>query len=531
MTQNIDAGTLRRWLMDGAEIALFDVREHGQFGEGHIFHAVSLPYSRLELDVVRLAPRRSVRTVLVDDDGCVAARAAARLRDCGYGDVHVLAGGNAAWEAAGNALFAGLNVVSKAFGELVEHGYGTPNISALELAEMMEQGRDVVVLDGRPFAEYQKMTIPRAICCPNGELGLRVRDLVRDEKTPIVVNCAGRTRSIIGAQTLINLGLKNPVYALRNGTMGWTLDRMQLENGSGRRHSLTTDALRVAEARERAQALAARTGVGRVDAGMLQRWLGEAERTTFVCDVRTAEEFELGSVEGAQHAPGGQLVQATDQYVGVRNARIVLVDSDGVRAPIIGSWLRQMGQDAVILDGADLSHPTACTPAALTDALPGITAAELAAELQQGGVAVIDIGHSMRFRAAHVPGSTWSIRPRLTEDAVDEGRRIVLIGEDEPAAHLAGRELTDAQRSRARVLAGGFAAWRAAELPVAASPDEPPDRKCIDFLFFVHDRHEGNMEAALRYLSWETGLVEQMADHERATFTLMLPQQRELTHA
>jgi hypothetical protein len=31
------------------------------------------------------------------------------------------------------------------------------------------------------------------------------------------VNCAGRTRSIIGTQSLINAGVPNPVTALRNG--------------------------------------------------------------------------------------------------------------------------------------------------------------------------------------------------------------------------------------------------------------------------------------------------------------------------
>ncbi|MDP0983972.1 rhodanese-like domain-containing protein, partial [Klebsiella variicola] len=79
-------------------------------------------------------------------------------------------------------------------GELVERAYHTPRVTARELAAMLERSDDVVIVDGRPVCEYLKMTIPSSICCPNGELGLRIRELVPDATTPIVVNCAGRTR-------------------------------------------------------------------------------------------------------------------------------------------------------------------------------------------------------------------------------------------------------------------------------------------------------------------------------------------------
>ena len=238
MSQTVTPGQLQQWLFDGQEIALFDVREHGQYGEAHLFFGVNLPYSRLELEVRRLAPNPQVRLVIYDQDGGdVAARSAQRLQALGYGQVHVLEGGADGWQAAGFQLFAGVHVPSKAFGELVEEASHTPHVTAQQLAEWQSRGEPLVVLDGRPFDEYRKMTIPGSVCCPNGELGYRVHDLVPDESTPIVVNCAGRTRSIIGAQTLINLGLKNPVYALENGTQGWYLEDFQLEHGSTRRYA------------------------------------------------------------------------------------------------------------------------------------------------------------------------------------------------------------------------------------------------------------------------------------------------------
>ncbi|MBU2410152.1 MAG: sulfurtransferase, partial [Gammaproteobacteria bacterium] len=299
MHPQIDARTLKTWSHDGAELALLDVREHGQYGESHLFYATPLPYSALETEVARLVPRRSTRTVVYDDAGettGVAQRAAARLAALGYDEVSVLRGGAQGWTAAGYPLFAGVNLPSKTFGELAERVYHTPRVSADQLSAMLERGEPVVVLDGRPVNEFRKMNIPTAICCPNGELPYRIRQLVPDDATPIVINCAGRTRSIIGAQTLINLGLPNPIYALENGTQGWYLADHDLEHGGLRRYE---DASGSAALKEQAVALARRFEVPFVDADTVARWADDPRRTLFLCDVRTPEEFECGSLPGA----------------------------------------------------------------------------------------------------------------------------------------------------------------------------------------------------------------------------------------
>ncbi|MCL9826132.1 rhodanese-like domain-containing protein, partial [Ralstonia solanacearum] len=240
---SIEPVTLKHWLHDGAEIALFDVREAGEFGEGHLLLATPVPYSRLEIDAARLAPRRSVRLVVVDaDGGALAVLAARRLCDLGYGDVAVLRGGVAAWQAAGLTVFKGVNVPSKVFGELAELAYRTPHVTAAELVAWQRARKPHVLLDGRTVAEYRRMTIPGAVSCPNGELALRAHALIPDDETPVVIHCAGRTRSLIGAQTLRNLGLPNPVYALENGTQGWQLHGLTLEHGAGRRYPATVAA-------------------------------------------------------------------------------------------------------------------------------------------------------------------------------------------------------------------------------------------------------------------------------------------------
>ncbi|MGY2401444.1 cystathionine beta-lyase [Pseudomonas sp. SDO5271_S396] len=515
MSQTITPRQLQQWLFDGQEIALFDVREHGQYGEAHLFHGVNLPYSRLELEVRRLAPNPWVRLVIYDQDGGdVAARTVERLHVLGYRHVHVLEGGAEGWQAAGLQLFAGVHVPSKAFGELVEEASHTPHITASQLAEWQARGEPLVLLDGRPFDEYRKMTIPGSICCPNGELGYRVHDLVPDESTPIVVNCAGRTRSIIGAQTLINLGLKNPIYALENGTQGWYLADFQLEHGSSRRYAehVSGD---LAQQRQAARQLAERAGVVTVLADQVREWADDTRRSLFLCDVRTAEEFALGTLPGAQHTPGGQLIQSTDLYIGVRQARIVLVDSDGVRAPVVASWLRQLGHEAYVLSGGvDSGLALPVSQPVAHEALPLISVEALARQLND--VSLIDLRPSMVFRKGHIAGSQWSIRSLLTSDH----RPLVLVADDPALAAFA------AQGTDARLLDGGFAAWAAAGLPISEGAHTLPDAQCIDFLFFTHDRHSGNKDAARQYLAWEIGLLAQMSEAEIASLKPLPPASR-----
>lgn len=515
----VDAQALKRWLHDGGEIALFDVREHGQYGEAHLFHATPVPYSRLEIDAPRLAPRRGVRLVVYDEDGAaVAPRAAARLVAIGYTQVHVLQGGTRAWQAAGYPLFAGVNVPTKAFGEMVEHARHTPRISADELAARLARGEPLQVLDGRPLGEFHKMSIPTAICCPNGELALRVRGIVPDERTPIVVNCAGRTRSIIGAQTLIDLGLPNPVMALENGTQGWYLAGHVLDHGRQARYG---EPAATPEVATRAKAWAIRAGVRVLDERAAADALADGSRSVFLFDVRTAEEFAQGSLPGARHAPGGQLVQALDQYAGVRGARFVLFDSDGVRAPMMAAWLAQMGHEVAVLEAgiasrAALARPAEPTPPTLRAAPP----AEVAARLARGEVVLVDLRASMEFRKRHAALARWSIRPRLARDLALESRPVVLMADTPALAAWAALELPG---KAVEYLEGGLPAWSAAGLPTSESPDVPLDADCIDYLFFTHDRHDGNAAAARQYLAWETALLGQLDEQETGAWRIVTP--------
>lgn len=522
-TKTVDARQLKSLLHDGTEFALLDVREAGQFGESHMLFATTCPYSRLELDIGALAPSKRASLVLTDEEGSgIAEQGASRLRVLGYTDVAVFKGGNRSWAEAGHTLFAGVNVPGKVFGELVEQFYHTPHITARELMHMKEAGEDHIIIDGRPVNEHRIMTVPDSICCPNAELPLRVTAMVEDPKMKIIVNCAGRTRSIIGAQTLINFGIPNPVYALENGTQGWFLAGFPLEYSSERTYPEMIDAASLPPLRAAARRLMERFTVDVVATQEAQAWLNDEERSTYLLDVRTPEEFKTGTITGAVHAPGGQLIQAADQWVGIRNARIVLIDGgENVRAPVVASWLKQLGFNAYVLEGgvkSGLKGIPSAKPA--LPVLSNIAAADLKRRLDAGAASVFDLGKSMNFRKAHIPGSQWSTRSHLVAASQGAKGTIVLLAEDEEIARLAAVDLLEADIGEVRLLTGGLAGWKSLGYATEASAGIPPDAECIDYLFFVHDRHAGNRESMRRYLAWETGLIGKLDEQDRAAFKL-----------
>ncbi|WP_454916448.1 rhodanese-like domain-containing protein [Xanthobacter sediminis] len=513
----IDAAHLRALLAGPGEIALLDVREEGLFGEGHPFLAVNAPYSRLELDVPALVPRRSAPIMLLDDGGGLADLAARRLAAIGYGDVRVLSGGLPAWRAAGFETYKSVNSRNKAFAEVVEHAFHTPAIAAIELDRLRRAGTDLVILDSRTPEEFARFHVPGAVSCPGADLVLKFDRFVASPDQLVVVSCAGRTRGIIGAQSLIDAGVPNRVAALKGGTQGWRLAGLALEAGAFDAPTVEDAPL----ARTRAEAVRRRYAVPLVDQDTLIGWLSaDADaRTTYLFDLRDPAERAAAPVPGAVAAPGGQLVQALDRWVGVQHARIVLLDDDGVRARMTAHWLIQLGEDVHVLEGARDRLPPA--PAAVRPQVEAVTP-EAAAALLADGARALSLDASAAFRRGHAAGAAWTIRPRLSALPAETRAApvLVLFAADRDVAALAALDLSELSAARIVAVEGGFAAWRAAGLPVAASPAVPPDSERIDYLFWAHDRHQGNVEAMRTYLGWEEQLPAQVATEGGGGFRL-----------
>jgi len=514
---------LRDRYHSGGEIAIVDAREEGSFHNRHLLMASCLPLSRLELLAPALLPRRSAPIVVCDDGEGLAERAAGRLIAGGYDDVSVLQGGVTAWAAAGFPVYSGVHVPSKAFAEVVEHDYGTPWISAEELADRQKRGEQLAIFDSRSYEEYHSNSIPGAISVPGAELVYRFNELVPSPDTFVVVNCGGRTRSIIGAQSLIDAGVPNRVVSLKDGTMAWHLAGFEVVSGAnGRAPEVSAEG--TAAARQRADAVARRYGVPMIDRATFVEWQREADRRTlYVMDVRDPAEYRAGHLPGSVMAPGGQLVQETDSWLGVWGARVVLVDDTGVRARMTASWLRRMGWDAAVLEGGLDGPLEPGTPAARSDIFPlaGPEPATLQpSELHANRAVVVDLALSRHYRQGHIPGAWFAIRARLVsalEQLPREGD-LVLTSEDGAIARFAAAEF--GTRRPVKVLAGGTDAWQAAGLPpetgmgpLASEPD--------DVSVSARDRPPAEREHYMReYLAWEVDLVNQIARDTDCRFRL-----------
>jgi rhodanese-related sulfurtransferase len=329
------------------EIALLDVRHEAAFATGHPLFAANMAVGRIALEAETRLPRNDVPIVVYDNGEGLVAEAADRLAALGYSNVRQLKGGLEAWRNAGFELFQDVNSYAKAFGELVESCRHTPSLPAEEVAALIANGANIAVLDVRRFDEYATMNIPGSVSVPGAELVLRAGQAAPDPKTTIIVNCAGRTRSIIGTQSLINAGVANRVVALRNGTIGWTLARQNLEHGADRRGGIGL----FEGAQANASDVAYRAGVRRVGIGEAAALQAQTHRTLYRFDVRAREEYAAGHIPGFRHYPGGQLVQEIDMAAPVRGARILLTDNMSVRAEMTASWLAQMGWETYVLEG------------------------------------------------------------------------------------------------------------------------------------------------------------------------------------
>ena len=500
--------------------ALFDVRERGEYNNGQIPGATSLPRSQIEFRIAELVPNRKIRIVVYDEGGERAALAAQTLAECGYHSVSVLEGGLDEWQKQGRPTVSGVNVPSKAFGEKVYQERRIPEITPEELRSLRETAADLLILDMRTPEEYARFCIPGGLNVPGGDVVLWAAELRRKPGRTVVVNCAGRTRSIIGAAGFRRLGLNN-VRALRNGTMGWLLAGFELES-KPRTKSLVASAPSRQNGRALALRLAAEEGIPGIAASELKRIGGtEDEGVTYLVDVRSESEFESGHLPGSLNIPGGQAVQRADDFIAVRNAEIVFISNQSARAVMAAYWYRQMGfPDVWFLrdglagwrrDGGSMATgKKGREPLGLEEAKNSVrlvTPSEAQDLLKRSSVVALDVGSSAEYEAAHLPGAKWLSRgwleiklpgfiPELTQG-------ILLSCPEGEQSLFAASALAECGYREVSVLAGGVKAWRDAGLPTVSGLTA-----CLTDAndIVLSPSITGNQDDMRRYLEWEKRL-------------------------
>ena len=536
---HVDAATLMQILTDGDEYALLDVRERARYATGHLLLAINLPLSRLELHICRYVPRASSRIILCDDGGGLAVRAAEILAAGGYIDVRILNGGVDAWRDAGHEVFRAHYTMTYAFGLHIERHYATPSISADELKAKMDRGESFVLLDTRPAGEVASETIPGAWSVPFSELAYRVKDLLPgdepDNDTQLIVHCGAVTRGVLGTESLIEAGLRNPIVMVSNGVRGWAYAGHEVERGCERvagpvsakslEFSLTARG-RVTQSQ----------GVKFISKEELDEWQAEMDqRTLHLIDIRSAEEYADGHLAGSISVVGSELVGLYEDHIGTMNGRVCLIDDNGCRAATVASWLTRMGWPEVVvledgLSGQQLQagrEPAEMLRSDDVD-IPTIDAGQLALLIEANDVAVIDFSLSSSYFKSHVPGSWWTTRAYLAANAslLPNVNTYVTTAEEAALALLAGRDLQRHCDAQVLALDGGNDAWRQTKRTMSSGPGRVigavEDIAC-EFLTEANDDHETVRAANARNLAWQQSLLSKIDRDVSFSFPALRP--------
>ena len=531
MVKRISPVELKELMESSRAHAVLDVRDPMEFHEKQIFMTTNAPRGAVEFLAERLVPVKATPVVCMDEGGPRAERVASLFEECGYTDVSVLEGGLGAWEAGGFPTASGTNVPSKDFGERIHVENAVPEITAPELYALIEGDTPPRIFDTRTEVEFERFCVPTGRSLPGGELILHAWDLDQDKETPLIINCAGRTRSIIGTQALHRLGVTH-ARALKNGGMGIMLEGLELEEGKPSEIPAPSEQSR-AHGEVLGAQVAEEEGVPFVSVEELRALQAEAgSRTLYVLDVRLAPEFSGGHIPGAISIPGGQAAQRTDEVIAVRAGKIVAYCDKNARGVMAAYWLRQMGLDVSVLRGGltawceaggALEKPSEAasgeSPAGAGEILllegsraqtRAYSAGEASARRPRFG-AVLDVDLSSSFERGHLPDSVWVSRGRIEEEAPErvgnQRARVLCVCEDGRKSALSALALQRLGYRRAGYLEGGKAAWREAGHSLDTGR-EGLDAQPRDVQLKPYDIGRSAMEG---YLTWEENLGKKYA--------------------
>ena len=514
--------------------ALVDVREKGEFVQRHIFRAVPMPRGQIELLVAKRIPDRSVPVIVYDIDGHRAGLAAGTLELLGYKDVRVLDGGLDAWAAAGGRTDYGTNVPGKDWGEKIAVQKKIPHLTPDEIVQRQQSGERIIILDSRTQTEYERNHVPGAYIVPGGELPSRIHTILEvpeNRDATIVVNCAGRTRSIVGADVLIRMGVHDKVFALENGTMAWSMAGHELERGPGPSLEVATSP----EARESVEQFAARVteedGVQTVTLEEFQSWR-ENGKLHYAIDVRLPEEFAGGHIPDTFHIAAGQVALEADEIVAVNQAPVVMISNSDVRARVGGSLARQIGYPNVYvlaggIDGWTGSEHELVTSDPELD-VPGLDAAResttaITAEALRAKVSgdnpplVVDVRGSGDFALGHIENARWVTRGDLERRILNYAQpgvvELVAVCNNGVRSAMSAATLQELGFSNVCYLDGGLSSWTDAggELVQGLDGADVSLREAKDDVGMLDRRGPlaRNRQDMIDYLEWEIALGDQ----------------------
>ncbi|MGW0802578.1 rhodanese-like domain-containing protein [Nonomuraea sp. NPDC002799] len=511
---------IERWRAESRPHALFDVRERGEYALGKIPGSCPLPRGLIEIHLPRLVPWQDTPLVLYSNDEHRSGLAALTCRRLGHRDVTILEGGLRRWTEAGHTPLYGVSVTGKTFAEKLSSTDQVQQLGIDEVAGLADSGKPLL-FDLRTAGEYLKGHVPGAHHVPAEELVPSLFAAGIDHAAPIVLHCAGRTRSIVGAYLLKQAGFDN-VFALRNGTMAWVLSGRELETEPRPWIAPVADPAGPERAAAFASSFVSDTDAAPIQASEVAA-MAEAGQACYVIDVRLAEEYAAGHLPGALSCPAGLLVNALEEQVAVRDAVLVCYSNDETRARIGAGLLSRIGYHRVawLAGGLDRWAETGAVvaggPHAYLDDLtftgPGVRTIDHDRLRANVGV-LVDVRRSSEYALSHIPGSVWLPRGDLERRIgayAQTGTSVVVVSDRELRSALAARTLLDLGYRDVAILKGGLNGWIAAggptedgldgaDVPLAEAKEE------VELLARRARVLERDRDDMIRYLDWEERL-------------------------
>lgn len=480
MTDKITATELNELMASRELYAVIDVRDFGEFYRAHIPWANSVSRGTLEFRIGTLLPHKDVK-VVVYGRSAQLDEAASTLESLGYTNVTILKGSFDSWKEAGFETMHGTNTPGKDYGERVYVENAVPTMTVEEYPARRRQGELFYCLDPRTERDFN-IHLPGAYSVPGGELPFEITDIARVKEANILVCCYGRTRGILGTFLLRKMGLTN-VYYLNGGVGAWRIAGEKGEIGSGQPKPPASEAS-IAIGVKFTERLAKEEDIQFLSPRDVKARLDQNE-AMYILDARLPAEYIRSHIETSVNLPAGQVSNAVENVVAVKNATMVTVSGNRARAIIAAYWLKEIGYPKVYaLDGGTQTWSNKGSPiesGAPVAFVPGlerareqanfITVEELKAKLDsRERPLLVDERGIGAFGTAHIPGARWVSRSYLStniaKEAPNKDSQLIVYCDDSQASTLSTPTLKGLGYNNIFVLQGGFEAWCQADYPV-----------------------------------------------------------------
>ena len=470
---------------------LIDCRERRDYVHGHWFGSNNIPLSILPIRLPFLCSDQDFPIYFLDWGDAASVVALRLIEKLGYQNVTPQKTTQPTEPVVG--YVQGEYVWSKAFGEIVAH---QSDILEVTPQQYMTDYQHAQLVDVRPAGEYNRFTLPSSVNLPNSLLLANMEQLGHNADM-VLLHCAGRTRSIIGAHTIKAAGYRGDFGIFRGGTQAWEIDGFTREHGANRT---------IGENIESAESVANFLKQWQIPSTQIQPTeisaFIETKSDHLMFDVSddTANGVLVG--ENIIKVSGTNLVQQTDRSIARYHLPILLIDNaSGSRAAFAAYWLSRMGfcVKIVIVDADNLHF----SPQKNND-VQKKSDQRLIEKWVSSGTQIFDFRVSSEFASCHIVSSRWQNISLMLDQKPDMG----MIGIIAPC-HKTGDMVFDILTDIGWKIDGIYV-WQDQPLdPNILSSTElmfDQNKTPIDKSALFAGRHFGILKDAQDYLAWEEDL-------------------------